>query len=350
MSRRFFTSFGVVAAVLLSLSTARVTGQAPRPTAKTPATTKTWTPPRTAWGDPDLHGIWNNATSTPLQRPRQAGDKQVLSDEDAAEFAAELVYDLTRDRRDGGAQADVNRAYNEHWMDPKRLEITADKRTSLIIDPPDGRIPPLVPLTPEREKRRTAREAAGRRFNDGLPSSYLDGALPFRCIIRTDRPPYLPIIYNNTFQVFQSPGYVVINVEMIHSARIIPVDGRPHIGKSLNQWLGDSRGRWEGNTLVVETTNFRPDDGVLYGDADPETFKIVERFTRVDPNTINYTFTISDPRTWTKPWTAMIPWNKTEDQLFEYACHEDNYDMVHMLAGARAREKAAGEAAKKEPR
>jgi hypothetical protein len=128
------------------------------------------------------------------------------------------------------------------------------------------------------------------------------------------------------------------------------VDGRPHIGKGLNQWLGDSRGRWEGNTLVVETTNFRPDDGVLFGDADPETFRIVERFARVSPSTIEYTFTIEDPRTWTKPWTAMIPWNKTEDQLYEYACHEDNYDMVHMLSGARSREKEAAEAAKKEPR
>ena len=204
----------------------------------------------------------------------------------------ELAFGLTRDRRDGGAEVDVNRAYNEHWMDPKRLQITADKRTSLIIDPPDGRIPPLVPLTPEREKRRAALAEATRRFNAGLPNSYLDGGMPMRCIIRTDRPPYLPIIYNNTFQVFQSPGYVVIHVEMIHSARVIPVDGRPHIGKTLRQWLGDSRGRWDGNTLVVETTNFRPDDGVVYGNADPETFRIVERFTRVDANTINYTFTV----------------------------------------------------------
>jgi hypothetical protein len=180
-----------------------------------------------------------------------------------------------------------------------------------------------------------------------MPNSHLDGGLPMRCIIRTDRPPHLPIIYNNTFQVFQSPGYVVINAEMIHSARIIPVNGRPHIGKTLRQWLGDSRGRWEGSTLVVETTNFRPDAGVVYGNADPETFRIVERFTRVDANTIDYTFTVEDPRTWTKPWTAMIPWNKTEDQLYEYACHEDNYDMVHLLAGARAQEKAAEEAAKR---
>ena len=302
---------------------------------------KTWTPPRTAWGDPDLQGIWNNATSTPLQRPGDVGGKQVLTDEEASEFAEGLAHNLNRDRRDGGAQVDVNRAYNEHWMDAKRLKTTADKRTSLIVDPPDGRIPPLVPLTPERERIRVAREESTRRFNAGLPNNYLDGGLPLRCIIRTDRPPYLPIIYNNTYQIFQSPGYVVINVEMIHSARFIPVDGRPHVGNSLRQWLGDSRGRWEGNTLVVETTNFRPDEGVVFGNADPETFRITERFTRVDATTIDYTFTIEDPRTWTRPWTAMIPWNKTDEQLYEYACHEDNFDMVHLLAGARAREKAA---------
>ncbi len=328
MSRRVLILACAVA--IASLWAAAVVGQS-----------KTWTQPRTAWGDPDLQGIWNNATSTPLQRPSEVGGKEVLTDEEASEFAERLAHDLDRDRRDGGAQIDVNRAYNEHWMDAKRLKATSDKRTSLIVDPPDGRIPPLVPLPPEREKVRVEREEATRRFNAGLPRDYLDGGLPLRCIIRTDRPPYLPIIYNNTFQVFQSPGYVVISVEMIHSARFIPIDGRPHIGKHLRQWLGDSRGRWDGNTLVVETSNFRPDEGVVFGNADPETFRIVERFTRVDANTINYTFTVEDPRTWTKPWTAMIPWNKTDEQLYEYACHEDNFDMVHLLAGARAREKAA---------
>ena len=341
MSRGLRTAaLGTLLIAAVSLVPVPVAGQARTTTTKPTASSKGWTAPRTTWGDPDLTGIWNNATSTPLQRAAADG-KPILTDEEAAEFAADLVYDLTRDRRDGGAQADVNRAYNEHWMDPKRLEITADRRTSLIIDPPDGRIPPLVPLSPEREKRRIARGESLRRFNDGFPLGYLDTALPFRCVIRTDRVPYLPIIYNNTFQVFQSPGYVVISVEMIHSARVIPVDGRPHLGKTLRQWLGDSRGRWDGNTLVVETSNFRADDGVVYGDADPETFRIVERFTRVAPNRIDYTFTVEDPRTWTRPWTAMIPWNKTDDQLYEYACHEDNYDMVHMLAGGRAREKGA---------
>jgi hypothetical protein len=301
-----------------------------------------WTPPRTAWGDPDLQGIWNIATSTPLQRPGNVAGKEVLSDEEASEFAEQLAHDLNRDRRDGGAQVDVNRAYNEHWMDARRLLATEDRRTSLIVDPPDGRIPALVPLTPQREAVRTARTEATARFNAGLPASYLDGSLVFRCIIRTDRPPYLPTIYNNTYQILQSPGLVAISVEMIHSTRIIPVDGRPHIGNRLKQWLGDSRGRWEGDTLVIETSNFRRDDGVVYGNADPETFRITERLTRVGAETIAYEFTVQDPRTWTRPWTAMIPWNKTSDQLYEYACHEDNFDMVHMLAGARDRERRGG--------
>ena len=294
--------------------------------------------PRTPWGEPDLQGVWNDATSTPLQRPN--GAKDALSDEEAASFQEELANDLSRDRRDGGADADVNRAYNEHWMDSRRLKITADHRTSLIVDPADGRIPPLVKLSPEREKVRAERAAANARFNAGLPLTYKDMSLPVRCIIRTDSPPYLPTIYNNDFQIFQSPGVVVIAPEMIHSARVIPVDGRPHLGKNLHQWLGDSRGHWDGGTLVVETTNFRKDDGVIFQNANPDTFRITERFTRVDAHTLNYEFTVEDPQTWTRPWTARIPWTKIDpdEQMYEYGCHEDNYDLVHFLVGARSRE------------
>ena len=294
--------------------------------------------PRTPWGEPDLQGVWNDATSTPLQRPNGAND--ALNDEEAASFQEELANDLSRDRRDGGADADVNRAYNEHWMDSRRLKITADHRTSLIVDPADGRIPPLVKLSPEREKVRAERAAANARFNAGLPLTYKDMSLPVRCIIRTDSPPYLPTIYNNDFQIFQSPGVVVIAPEMIHSARVIPVDGRPHLGKNLHQWLGDSRGHWDGGTLVVETTNFRKDDGVIFQNANPDTFRITERFTRVDAHTLNYEFTVEDPQTWTRPWTARIPWTKIDpdEQMYEYGCHEDNYDLVHFLVGARSRE------------
>jgi hypothetical protein len=332
---RFFVSFAILAAMpLLPLAAQGQKRAASKSAAQRPT-------PRTPWGDPDLQGVWNDATSTPLQRPGDVGGKDVLTDEEAASFQDELKNDLSRDRRDGGADVDVNRAYNEHWMDSRRLKITLDHRTSLIVDPPDGRIPARVPLSPERQKAAAARAAANTRFNAGLPDSYKDFTLPVRCIIRTDSPPYLPTIYNNDFQIYQSPGFVVINPEMIHSARIIPLDGRPHLGKNLRQWLGDSRGHWEGETLVVETTNFRKDDGVVFLGADPDTFRITERFTRVDATSLNYEFTVEDPHTWSRPWTARIPWNKIDpaEQMYEYACHEDNYDMGHFLIGARNREK-----------
>ena len=345
MKYRMWFSIAVLAAGLAGFSllaagqTAKPATQT-KPAPKPAAAAKAWTAPKTPWGDPDLQGVWNDATSTPLQRPN-GKDKDVLSDDEAAEFAQQLEYQLSRDRRDGGPEVDVNRAYNEHWMDARRLKITEDRRTSLIVDPEDGRIPPTVPLSPEREKARAARQAANTRFNAGLPENYRDFSLPVRCIIRTDSPPYLPTIYNNDFQIFQSPGYVVIGPEMIHSARIIPLDGRPHLGKNLRQWLGDTRGHWEGNTLVIETTNFRPDDGVIFQNANPETYRIVERFTRVGPTRIDYEFTVSDPTTWTKPWTARIPWNRIDpqEQMYEYGCHEDNYDEIHFLTGARSREK-----------
>ena len=303
------------------------------------AATKAFSAPKTPWGDPDLQGVWNDATSTPLQRP--AGKGETVAEGEADQFAEQLAYDLSRDRRDGGPEVDVNRAYNEHWMDSRRLKITEDRRTSLIVDPPDGRLPPTVPLSPERQKIRSERQAAAARFNQGMPLVATELSLPIRCIIRTDSPPYLPTIYNNDFQIYQSPGYVVIAPEMIHSARMIPLDGRPHLGKNLKQWLGDTRGHFEGNTLIIETTNFRTDDGTVYQGANPETYKITERFTRVAADTINYEFTIDDPTTWTKPWTAVIPWVKTDpkEQMYEYMCHEDNFDIVHLLTGARNREK-----------
>jgi hypothetical protein len=336
----------IAAAVIAVVPAALTSGQTGAPAASKPPqaarpqTAKAWTPRRTPWGDPDLQGIWNDATSTPLQRSGSRTGTGAVTDDEASGFQEELAYDLSRDRRDGGAAIDVNRAYNEHWMDARRLKITADHRTSLIVDPADGRLPPQVPLSPERRKTRADRAAAAERFNAGMPNNSEELSLPVRCIIRTDSPPYLPTIYNNDFQIFQSPGYVVIAPEMIHSARIIPMDGRPHLGKDLRQWLGDTRGHWDGTTLVIETTNFRSDDGVVYQGANPETYRITERFTRVAADTINYEFTISDPTTWTKPWTAVIPWTKIDpEQMYEYQCHEDNYDIVHLLSGARLREK-----------
>src|SRR2546421_5232529 len=269
----------LIAVLILAASPALA--QAPKAAqAKPAAANKNWTPPKTPWGEPDLQGVWNDAPSTPLERQNGLASKGVLADEEAAEFAEQLANNLSRDRRDGGNDVDVNRAYNEHWMDSRRLKITADKRTSLVVDPPDGHIPATVPLSPERQKARAAQAASNVRFNAGMPDTYHDFSLPVRCVIRTDSPPYLPTIYNNDFQIFQSPGFVVIAPEMIHSARVIPVDGRPHLTKNIKLWLGDTRGHWEGNTLVVETTNFRDDPGVIYQNADAGTFTITERFTR----------------------------------------------------------------------
>src|SRR6266849_6414631 len=280
MRHRLLTSISILAVAAILPATGQT--PAPKKVAAKVASGAKGTTPRTPWGDPDLQGVWNDATSTPLQRPNGVADKDVLNDDEADEFRAQLANDLTRDRRDGGPEVDVNRAYNDHWMDARRLKITADRRTSLIVDPADGRIPPLVPLSPERQKARAARADANARFYAGLPQNYTDFSLPVQCIIRTDSPPYLPTIYNNDFHIFQSPGFVVINPEMIHSARIIPLDGRPHIPSDLHQWLGDSRGHWDGNTLVVETTNFRTDPGVVFQGANPDTYKITERFSRVD--------------------------------------------------------------------
>ena len=351
MRHRFLTSLSALAVVMVAfwLVTVTVAGQAPTAVAKAakakPAA-KPWTPPRTPWGDPDLQGIYNNATSTPLQRPNQF-DKPVLSEEEADTYQEQLREKINTDK----TPRDQVGNYNELWFDQKRKELTGDKRTSLIVDPPDGRIPPRVTVTPEQQKQTDATIAANQRFYAGIPNSWLDLEPAIRCIIRTDRPPYLGIIYNNTEQIFQAPGYVAIAAEMIHSSRIIPLDGRPHLGKDLKQWLGDPRGHWEGNTLVVETTNVRKEGTYGYAEggalgeqtgANPETYKITERFTRVDANTLQYEFTISDPQTWTKPWTAMVPWKvmDADYQLYEYACHEDNYDIVHFLSRGRLREKA----------
>jgi hypothetical protein len=367
VTHRFAATLGIPAMVIAIGSLSLLMSQSPQ-TARKPATEpqrKSATSPasgssgalalkpssfRTPWGDPDLQGVWNDATSTPLQRPTGVASKDILNDAEAEEFQDQLANNLSRNRRDGGSEVDVNRAYNEHWMDSRRLKVTADHRTSLIVDPPDGKIPPLVPISAERQKEHDERAAALARFNAGMPNTYLDFDLPIRCVVRTDMPPYMPIIYNNDFQIVQSPGYVVIAPEMIHSARIIPVDGRPHIGKNLHEWLGDSRGHWEGNTLVLETTNFRPDTNI-FQEADPATFRLTERFTRVDARTINYEYTVEDPHTWTRPWTVRIPWTRIDpgEQMYEYACYEDNYDVSHFLGGAREREKR-GEVAQPIPR
>jgi hypothetical protein len=301
---------------------------------KAQAATKTAAVQRTPWGDPDLQGIWSNTTTTPLERLPEASDKTVLTDEERSALAGKVAERLNQDRAPAPAGGVV--AYNEFWYERGTLT----NRTSLITDPPEGKLPPF---TPEAQKRWDAMTAERRR---GAAESWLDRSPYDRCITRGMPGTMMPGFYNHNYQIFQAPGYVAIVVEMIHDARIIPIDGRPHLNGSVRQWLGDSRGHWEGNTLVVETTNLN--DKVFERAAATGfggNLKLTERFTRVNANTVDYQFTVDDPRTFTRPWTVSAPMSRIEGPLFEYACHEGNYAMPGILGGARAQEKA--EAAKK---
>jgi len=326
MRVRILPTVAVLASVLFAAVTAGAQANSAKP----------YTPPRTPDGQPDLQGIWNNATITPLERPAELAGKEFFTAEEAAAYQRQTLEQSNADRRDGGAAADVGRAYNEFWRD--RGPVVATRRTSLIIDPPNGRIPPL---TPEAEKRNAvAAEYRGLHPADGPE----DRPLAERCLLwAAAGPPMLPVGYNSNYQIVQAPGYVVINVEMIHDARIIPLDGRPHLPSGVRLWLGDSRGRWEGNTLVVETTNFS--NKTSFRGAS-EKMRLVERFTRVAEKMLLYEFTVEDESSFTRPWTAQIPMMKTEEPVFEYACHEGNYGLANVLAGTRTEEKAAATAVK----
>ena len=293
--------------------------------------------PRTAWGHPDLQGVWDFRTLTPLERPDALADVPVFaSDEAAAEFAAATAHALDADRRDGADQefgfgSDIERAYNQFWMD-YGSNLTDDRRTSLIVDPPDGKIP----WTPEGRNRPGT---FARAFSGMVTEGPEDRALSERCILGFNAgPPMTPSAYNNNVQLFQTPDTVVIFNEMVHDARIVPLDGRPHLAGSLRQWMGDSRGRWEGDTLVVETTNFLRETSFTGSSAN---LHLVERFTRVADGTLLYEFTASDPTTYARAWTAQVPMRLSDGDLYEYACHEGNYGMFNLLAGARAEEREA---------
>ncbi|HLK46518.1 MAG TPA: hypothetical protein VKT49_00205 [Bryobacteraceae bacterium] len=291
---------------------------------------KKWTPPRAPDGHPDLQGIWSNATVTPLERPPQFAGKAVLSEEEASEFAKEVVQRNNTDRRARGTEGDVALAYNDFWYD-RGTKAIKTHRTSLIIDPPEGRIPPR---TEEAQRRMAARAEHRRQHPADGPE---DRSLAERCLNwATAGPPMLPSFYNNNYQIMQTPDTVVILNEMIHDARIIPLDGRPHVPGNIRQWLGDSRGHWEGDTLVIETTNFT-DKTAFQGSS--ENMRLVERFTRIDADTLLYEFTVDDPAAFTKPWTAQIPSVRSDGAIYEYACHEGNYAMTGMLSSARAEEK-----------
>ena len=304
----------VLAALALALAAGPVTAQS---TSGVPG--DAWSPPRTAWGAPDLQGIWDYRTMTPLQRPREFAGKTVLSDEEAAAYTARRLEE----------QADYDRSPSVHakwWLDPGTA-LTEDKRTSLIVDPPDGRIPALT----EAAKQRNAERAAYRRAHPA------DGAdhrgLSERCL--TFGTPRLPGGYNNNYQILQTPEQVVIVSEMVHDTRVVPLDGRPLPPAAISQWHGEARGHWEGDTLVVESTRYT-DESAFRGATGG--LRLVERFTRVGPDTIHYEITADDPATWARPWTLMFPMRKTDQPLYEYACHEGNYGLENILRNARLAE------------
>ena len=312
----------------------------------------TYTPPKTPWGDPDLQGFWPSVdmVGVPLQRPARFGTRNVLTEEEFQQRARAIQ----QEEESLLAEIDVFTADvttpcaircptspTPHWQETGK----PSHQASLIIDPPDGRQPPL---SEEGQKRQAQQQAEQRARRDRLQGreadTYLDRSLYDRCITRGVIGSILPVIYNNGNEIVQGPGFVAIRNEMIHETRIVPLDGRPHLSPAIRSYMGDSRGWWEGSTLVVETTNLNGRTGVggNGGGGSSDRAKLIERFTLRDANTLQYQVTIDDPGTWTRPWTISFPWKREPVYgMFEYACHEGNYAMRNILSGSRAAEKAA---------
>ncbi len=299
----------------------------------------------TAWGDPDLRGIWDFRTISPLERPEALGDQAILTEEEVADLEQEVVDRnlslLNRaaertaaadqvDRRDDGSPG----FYNNFWLD-RGTRAVDTRRTSLVIDPPNGRLPAL---TESGQRRADARRA----YRQEHPSdSWLDRSAADRCILGFNAgPPLNPGGYNQNLQIFQTPNVVALVTEMVHTVRVVPLDARPSISDEIRQWSGDARGYWEGETLVVETSNFNVDRRWRNSSAN---LTLVERFTRVADGILEYEYTVTDPETWTAPWTASIPLRRTEMPMYEYACHEGNHSMEGILAGQRAQDRAENE-------
>jgi len=329
MRNRRLASAGALAIVWLA--PIFVSGQTPSTRAGAPVQTS-WKVPQTPWGDPDLQGIWNNSTTTPLERPVSLEGKEFLTAREAAE------RDERAERTADDAPAAGNPGtYNGFWFD-RGKSLT---RTSLIVDPSDGRLPPY---TPDAQKRLAARAERRRRQGPEPADGPEDRNLAERCITRGA--PKLPGGYNNNFQIVQTPQYVAILQEMIHEVRIIPLDKRPHSDSRIRLWLGDSRAHWDGNTLVVDTTNY--DDRIVDNSFNccrgaGANLHVIERFTRVNAETIDFQYTVEDPTTWTTSWTAAVPMTRTDEPIYEYACHEGNYGLAGILRGARVLEELAND-------
>jgi len=300
---------------------------------------------RTAWGDPDLNGVWDFRTLTPFERPEDLADQEFFTEEEAAAYEANRLAEF--EVRDDQEPADIVGNYNQFWFDPGD-QVSATNQTSLVIDPPSGRVPALVSAA-------QAKVDALREHREGIDphaptyGGFVDdlggGMFAVRCILGFNSgPPMTPGGYNQNVQLFQTPNHVVLLNEMVHSSRVIPLDGRDHISDNVRQWMGDSRGHWEGNTLVVETTNFLRETSFRNG-VTTSDLKLVEKFTRTDAGTLMYDVTVEDPNTWSRPWSYRIPMRANDMPVFEYACHEGNYGLTNILAGAREKEAAMDAAA-----
>jgi hypothetical protein len=345
MRHRALASFGVLlaATALTALATRNVAGQAPasaKPLPAKPAAAKKWTLPRTPDGQPDFQGYWTNSTYVPLERP----DKVTKAFYTEEEFAAVVKTAAAREQEqtEPGTVADVHYDFTQFGLDRSQSAfVKNDLRTSMIIDPANGRMPAL---TAEGQKR-AADRAAERRRMGATTDAVQNMPVGTQCLIMAGSgPPMMNAGYNSNYHIVQGTGYVMILVEMIHDARIIPTDGRAPLPANMRQWMGDSRGHWEGDTLVIETTNL---NGKNPYRGSSENMRITERIARVDADTLSYKFTVDDPATWATPWTAEAPMTKSVGPMFEHACHEGNYGVTNTLAGARLEDKKAAEAAAK---
>jgi hypothetical protein len=300
---------------------------------------------KTAWGTPDLNGLWDFRTITPLERPANLADKEFLTEAEAAKLEQEVIErnreidSRPAERTTAGGNVDRREDgspgfYNNFWLDGGTKPV-GTRRTSLVIDPPNGKVPPL---TPAAQKRAEERRAYLKQHPADGPE---DRSASDRCILGFNAgPPLSPGGYNQIMQVVQTKDHVVMVTEMVHTARIVPLDGRPRLNDQIRHWSGEARGHWEGDTLVIETTNFKPERGWRGATGN---MKLIERLTRLDAGTLEYKYTVIDPDTWTSPWTASIPLRLSDQPSYEYACHEGNHSMQGILSGQRTADKEAAE-------
>src|SRR5262245_39462325 len=347
MSHRFLTLLGVAALAILVMVVLLAPGpvaaqdqkSTPAPAAKSTAPAKTWTLPRTPDGQPDLQGYWTNNSYTPLERP-QGVTKEFYTHEEYLE-ANKKAAEREEEQTVPGTVADVHYDFTQFGLDRSQTRLTGNLRTSVIVDPANGKLPPV---TPEGQKR-AADRAAERKKQVAQYDQVQNIPIGSRCVYTNAGPPMLPPGYNPAYEIVQSKDAVTIVIEMLHEVRVIPLNGKAHAPQGYKSWLGDSRGHWEGDTLVVETTNFN--DKTAFRGAS-ENMKVIERFTRISDDAIRYEFTVHDPSTWEIPWKGEMPFVKINGPVFEHACHEGNYGVANTLKAVRLEEKrAAEEAAKK---